>query len=305
MAWTSPRTWTPGELVTALMMNLHIRDNLNIVKRCLSDAGDLAPPVATELTIASGEITPTQNGHTVDTESNAASDDLTNIPTTNTRDGFVLLLRPENTARVVTVKSNSGGGNIRLRNTDLAMNHAQDVLVLQRVGSLWFEVCRSVGGGGKPALAFTAASNQPPSSSFATLDTRNAHAVLDFSPTSQEYAIFAGVLPANYNGGSLRVTIYWSATSAISGDVVWTAQFEALASLDIDADSFASAQSATATTHGTSGVLTATAITFTSSQIDGLLAGGAFRLRISRDAANGADTMSGDAELLRVIVEEI
>lgn len=28
MAWTTPRTWTPGELVTALMMNLHIRDNL-------------------------------------------------------------------------------------------------------------------------------------------------------------------------------------------------------------------------------------------------------------------------------------
>lgn len=29
MAWTTPRTWTPGELVTALMMNQHVRDNLN------------------------------------------------------------------------------------------------------------------------------------------------------------------------------------------------------------------------------------------------------------------------------------
>jgi hypothetical protein len=29
MPWTTPRTWTPGELVTALMMNQHVRDNLN------------------------------------------------------------------------------------------------------------------------------------------------------------------------------------------------------------------------------------------------------------------------------------
>ena len=29
MAWSSPRTWTTGELVTAALMNTHIRDNLN------------------------------------------------------------------------------------------------------------------------------------------------------------------------------------------------------------------------------------------------------------------------------------
>lgn len=28
MAWTAPRTWTDGELVTATMMNTHVRDNL-------------------------------------------------------------------------------------------------------------------------------------------------------------------------------------------------------------------------------------------------------------------------------------
>ncbi len=28
MAWTAPRTWTDGELVTAAIMNPHIRDNL-------------------------------------------------------------------------------------------------------------------------------------------------------------------------------------------------------------------------------------------------------------------------------------
>lgn len=28
MAWTTPRTWTTGELVTASIMNTHVRDNL-------------------------------------------------------------------------------------------------------------------------------------------------------------------------------------------------------------------------------------------------------------------------------------
>lgn len=29
MAWTTPRTWTTSEVVTAAMMNTHVRDNLN------------------------------------------------------------------------------------------------------------------------------------------------------------------------------------------------------------------------------------------------------------------------------------
>lgn len=31
MAWTTPRTWTDGELVTAAIMNPHIRDNFNAI----------------------------------------------------------------------------------------------------------------------------------------------------------------------------------------------------------------------------------------------------------------------------------
>lgn len=31
MAWSVPRTWTTGELVTAAIMNQHVRDNLNVL----------------------------------------------------------------------------------------------------------------------------------------------------------------------------------------------------------------------------------------------------------------------------------
>jgi hypothetical protein len=32
MGWSDPRTWSPGETVTAALMNAHVRDNLNALK---------------------------------------------------------------------------------------------------------------------------------------------------------------------------------------------------------------------------------------------------------------------------------
>lgn len=31
MAWSVPRTWSPGEMVTAALMNAHVRDNMNVI----------------------------------------------------------------------------------------------------------------------------------------------------------------------------------------------------------------------------------------------------------------------------------
>lgn len=36
MAWTTPRTWVAGELVTAAIMNTHVRDNLSMVGGALT-----------------------------------------------------------------------------------------------------------------------------------------------------------------------------------------------------------------------------------------------------------------------------
>ncbi len=41
MAWTNPRTWTTGELVTDTMLNIHLRDNLNAL-RPHTTKGDIA-----------------------------------------------------------------------------------------------------------------------------------------------------------------------------------------------------------------------------------------------------------------------
>lgn len=43
MSWVTPRTWTPGETVTAALMNAHLRDELNVLKTSIDDTGYLRP----------------------------------------------------------------------------------------------------------------------------------------------------------------------------------------------------------------------------------------------------------------------
>lgn len=154
---------------------------------------------------------------------------------------------------------------------------------------------------------FTPLSNEPPASAYATLDTRNSVPVLDFDDSTDESAVFGGVLPNNYAGGGLTVTIVWMATSATTGDVVWNADIERHQddAFDIDSDGFAGANAATGTTASASGEQQYTNITFTDgADMDSLAAGESFRIKVTRDADNASDTMSGDAELLRVVVKE-
>ena len=77
-----------------------------------SEAGGTQPDLiftaATELTIASGVVTATQGAHTIDTESDAASDNLDQI------DGLaaeeLLLIRPASAARTVVLRDASVAG---------------------------------------------------------------------------------------------------------------------------------------------------------------------------------------------------
>ena len=157
----------------------------------------------------------------------------------------------------------------------------------------------AVGGGGTKTYAvFNALDNQPPATNFATLDTRNSIAILDFDDTTDEQAIFLGIIPeAAVLTSGLSIRLIWTATTATSGACVWDAQLERMTT-DIDTDSFDTAASVTTTTNGTSGVPNYSTITLTT--IDSVTAGDGFRLRINRDANNGSDTMTGDAELIAV-----
>lgn len=147
---------------------------------------------------------------------------------------------------------------------------------------------------------------EPPTSNFATVDTRNGHPCLDFDTTTQESAVWSFMLPDSYAGGNITVKVLWAASSATTGTVGWDVALEKVeaGTLDIDADSFASAQTITAATvNGTSGVPLSTSVTITAgAATDSVAAGDLCRLRVRRDVSN--DTAAGDAEILSVTLTE-
>lgn len=162
---------------------------------------------------------------------------------------------------------------------------------------------------GSSLIILTPHSNQPPSSNYATFNTRNGHLVLEFTEngSNDEAAIFPVLLPRNYAGGGVTVYIAWMGKTATSGDVVWSAEWERHDddTTDLDSDSFATAQTVTATTSSGSGEVKYSSIAFThGAQMDSISAGESGRLRIKRLSTNGADTLSGAAQLLRCEIKE-
>lgn len=159
---------------------------------------------------------------------------------------------------------------------------------------------------GDTLCIFTPLHNEPPSSNWATLDTRNQHTVLDFDAVTNESAIFKSIMPRHYANGGVTVYIHYSMTSAVANTVDWDVAFERVSDQqqDIDADGFAAVQSADNTTvPGTTGLVDIVSVAFTNgAQMDSVVAGEGFRLKIIRDAAN--DDATGDAELWAVEVKE-
>jgi hypothetical protein len=204
-----------------------------------------------------------------------------------------LALNPLTTAGDIFVGGTSGAP------ARLALGTASQQLRVNS-GATSLEYFTPAAGGTKTYATFTATDNQPPASNYATLDTRNSIAVLDFDDTTDESAVFVGIIPeAASLGSGLKIRLHWMATTATSGNVVWDVSLERMTT-DLDSDSFDTIASGTAAANGTSGILTVTEITLTT--IDSVTAGDGFRLKVTRDANNANDTMTGDAELIAVEV---
>jgi hypothetical protein len=160
---------------------------------------------------------------------------------------------------------------------------------------------------GDTLLIIDAVAGRQPTSSYAVWGQRNDQDHYAFDGTADESLLFRAIMPQHYAGGGITVRLHWRATSATSGDVIWNTALERQTGLDTDADSFATAQAATTTTSGTAGIPTSTTITHTSgAQMDSVVAGDGFRLKVTRDADNGSDTMNAtDAELLQLEIREV
>jgi hypothetical protein len=160
---------------------------------------------------------------------------------------------------------------------------------------------------GDTLLIFHPYNNEPPSSNFATLDTRNLHPCLDFDDTTNESAVFSAVMPQHYSGETgVTVYLHYGMTSAEADTVDLDVAFERIGDqqLDVDGDSFAAVNSADDTTvPGTTGLVDVVSVAFTDGEdMDSVAKGELFRLKVTRDA--DSDDASGDLELYAVEIRE-
>jgi len=195
--------------------------------------------------------------------------------------------------------------------TDIGTSGTPSTSTFLRGDMTWGTPAGGGGSGTKTYAVFTPLNNQPPTgtSGFATLDTRSAGvAVLDFDSTALESAIFVGCLPeAAVTTSGLKVRLAWTADTVTNTDaVVWAIQWQKIdTATDLDTDAFSNTVTATAAASGTAGVPVITEITITgTANLDSLVAGDFYRIKISRDGTNASDALTNDACLVGVEIRD-
>lgn len=164
---------------------------------------------STELTIASGAITVTQSYHTIDTESDAATDDLDTI-TVAGGEGDVLVIRPESSSRTVVIKH--GTGNVQcVGNDDITLDDDHDfALLIRKDASNWmaFTGGGTAGGGSSSdcCLVTTAKSANYTAAAGDLVDVTTSGDVTITLPSSPSADDAVGIFYKSSSGGHVIVS---------------------------------------------------------------------------------------------------
>ncbi len=169
---------------------------------------------------------------------------------------------------------------------------------------------------GDTLIILTPLDNTPPATVYATLDTITGAStpaesipVLDHDDTTAEFCDFYCEMPRNFAGTTgVTLTFVWSA-AATSNTAVLRAAFHRIAqnAFDLDTTSFSYDYNSTGalTPPTTVGMVVLSSLTFTNgSDMDSVVAGDYFILRVGRNPADGNDTLVGDLSLHAIEIKE-
>jgi len=133
-----------------------------------------------------------------------------------------------------------------------------------------------------------------------TTATRPDLKVLDFDPSTKEYAQFAIAMPKSWNLGTVTFQAWWSPSTTNTGNCIFGLQGVSCSDSDTADVVFGTAQEVTDAGIGTvedvQVTSTSSAMTIAGSPADADLT----FFQLYRDAADGSDTFTGDARLLGI-----
>lgn len=169
--------------------------------------------VATELTIAAGVITTTGKHHTVDTQADAASDDLDTI--NGISEGEVVLLRPASAARTVVLKH--GTGNIKCpQGLDISLAESADMVLCTSDGGAVVVIAHILAAG---ETVKTDTISESSAGAGVTVDGAN----IKDGYVNADYLVKATIAVANATGGATDSALTVALTR-LSGDAVASAR---------------------------------------------------------------------------------
>ncbi len=299
--------------------------------KSISDAGYLDFVTSTEKTISGGAFTPDQNWHTIDTEADAASDDLDTIVASGVSDGFMLFLRADNTSRTIVVKNGTGniatttGSDITLNETYKYCIAIYDSTLTQWIlGSLgdsvvtWGSVTGTLSNQTDLWAKLKGRAEILSSSVPLTLGAPmgfidsasspvDSFPYFEFGDSALAYVdLYCRLI--GYNGGGLTVNfeVLRTSASAAAGYYFQAAIRRINTGTEVITSSHTyDYNSVTVTVPAgppSAGIPMAGTITFTDgSDMDSLADGEAFVLRFRRDPTNGADNAGDAARVLATI----
>lgn len=125
-----------------------------------------------------------------------------------------------------------------------------------------------------------------------------------FDAGTDEHLWFVFRMPANYSSAPI-VKLLWMVNATAANSVVWGASLGAITPADADTpvEHANAAASTTTTAANTTEARRLTETSITLANVDSVAAGDLVFLLVYRDANNGSDTVTVDAELISVALE--
>ncbi len=124
------------------------------------------------------------------------------------------------------------------------------------------------------------------------------HSIAVFDDSGSPHANWPVHMPEQYSTAmDIELQVFWFSVSVTTGNVRWRAEVERLAEggNPLNANNFGTQKEVTSNVQGTLAVLSKAVIPVTRADMDTINPGDPFRLRLTRDTPDAADTLFGYA----------